>query len=41
MILTFADGGQAAAVHEQNESYSAACGYGADGVSWTAQQAPQ
>ena len=41
MILTFAHGGQAAAAHEQNVSYAAACGYGADGVSWTAQQAPQ
>jgi len=41
MILTFADGGQLAQAHEQNESYSAACGYGADGVSWTAQPAPR
>jgi len=41
MILTFANGGQAAEAHEQNDSYAAACGYGADGVSWTAQQAPQ
>jgi len=41
MILTFANGGQAAEAHEQNDSYAAACGYGADGVLWTAQQAPQ
>jgi len=40
LILNFVNGGRAAEANEQNVSYAAACGYGADGVSWTAEHSP-
>lgn len=40
IVLNFVDGGRGAEANEQNLSYAAACGYGADGVSWTAEHAP-
>ena len=41
MIVSFIDGGREAEVNERNYSYAPACGYGSDGVRWTAQRNTQ